>query len=56
MIETAAREVFFGGIMVGLALLFWPGEAIRRALPIFYVAFAYLLAVIFGWLPGWVFT
>jgi hypothetical protein len=56
VIETAAREVFFGGIMVGLALLFWPGEAIRRALPIFYAALAYLLAVIFGWLPGWVFT
>jgi hypothetical protein len=55
-IEAAAREVFFGGIMVGLALLFWPGDAIRRALPIFYLALGYLLAVIFGWLPSWVFT
>ena len=56
VIEAAARELFFGGIMAGLALLFWPGDAIRRVLPFFFLALAYLLAVIFGLLPGWVFT
>jgi hypothetical protein len=55
-IELAAREVFFGGIMVGLVLLFLPAAAIGRALPILCVGLGYLLAVIFGLLPGWAFT
>ena len=55
-IESAAREVFFGGIMVGLVLLFLPAAAIRRAVSILCVGLGYLVAVIFGLLPGWTFT
>ena len=55
-IEAAAREVFFGGIMVALALLFLPGSALRRARPLYLLALGYLLAMIFGLLPRWEFT
>ena len=42
-IQSAAREVYFGGIMIGLILLFWPGDALRRAYPLFAVAYLWLL-------------
>ena len=54
-IETAARELFFGMLMVSLALLYAPFDASRRALPVFAVAIAYLLATSAGLLPGWSF-
>lgn len=55
-IEAAAREVFFGGIMVALALLFWPGNALGRARVVYGLALVYLLSMIFGVLPRWEFT
>ena len=44
-IQSAARELYFGGIMIGLILLFWPGDALRRAYPLFAVAYLWLLVV-----------
>jgi len=55
-IESAAREVFFGGIMAALALLFWPGDALGRARPVFLLVLVYLAAMAFGLLPRWQFT
>ena len=55
-IEAAAREVFFGGIMVALTLLFWPGDGLRRARLFYAVCLVYLVAMIAGLLPRWEFT
>jgi hypothetical protein len=55
-IEAAAREVFFGGVMVALTLLFYSDSALRRARPAFVLALAYLLAMAAGLLPRWEFT
>ncbi len=55
-IEVAAREVFFGGIVAALALLFAPGDALRRALPIFLTGLACLALTILGLLPRWFFS
>lgn len=55
-IESAAREVFFGGLMAGLALLFGPPTWLRRAQPVLYAGLAVLLATSLGLLPRWFFT
>jgi hypothetical protein len=44
-IQSAAREVYFGGIMIGLILLFWPGDALRRSYPLFAAAYLWLWVV-----------
>ena len=54
-LELAAREVFFGMMMVSLALLYLPRDANRATLPAFAAAIAYLLATSAGLLPGWSF-
>jgi hypothetical protein len=54
-IELGAREIFFGMLMVSLALLYTERDANRIALPGFVVAIAYLLATSAGWLPEWSF-
>lgn len=55
-IEIAAREIFFGGLIVNLVLLFAPIDAGRRALPFFFALYAWALLSLAGLLPGWVFT
>lgn len=55
-IESAAREVFFGGIMAALALGFGPPRWLRVAQPFLYAGLAALLATTFGLLPSWFFT
>lgn len=55
-IEAAAREVFFGGLMVLLVLLFCSSDALRRARALYAVALAYVLAMVLGLLPRWEFT
>lgn len=54
-IELAAREIFFGALMAGLALLFLPGDANRRALPWLGALYAAVLATDVGLLPSWSF-
>ncbi len=56
MIEIAAREIFFGGLMVGLVLLFARTDAVRRGLPWFIVLYAAALASLAGIVPSWTFT
>jgi hypothetical protein len=55
-IESAAREVFFGGLMVALVLLYGPASWLRRSLPVFFVGLAILLVTSFGLLPFWFFS
>ena len=55
-IEVAAREVFFGGTMAALALLFAHRDALRRALPLFVAGLAYLVATTAGFVPRWFFS
>jgi hypothetical protein len=55
-IESAAREVFFGGMMAAFALSFGPLEWLRRAQPLGYAGLAVLLATSFGLLPRWFFS
>ena len=50
-IESAAREVFFGAIMAACALLFLPPAAVLRAVPVFILGCAWLLAMSAGLLP-----
>ena len=38
-IQSGARELYFGGLMVGFILLYWPGGALRRAYPLFLIAY-----------------
>lgn len=54
-IELGARELFFGGLMANLALLFLGARVHRAALPVFAVAYLYLFAMAVGWLPHWSF-
>lgn len=54
-IELGARELFFGMMMVGLALLYPSRDANRVALPLFTAAIAILMATSAGWLPAWSF-
>jgi hypothetical protein len=56
VIELAAREVFFGLIMLDFLLLFLPGRAARRSWPVFGAAGAVLLFTLLGWIPHWTFT
>jgi hypothetical protein len=55
-IESAAREVFFGGIMCGLALLYAPASWLRAGLPALLVGLAIVLATSLGLLPFWFFS
>lgn len=55
-IESAARELFFGGMMAALVLCFGPAAWLRRALPVGFAGLALLLATRFGLLPGWFFS
>ncbi len=55
-IEAAAREVFFGLMVVQLSLLFAERDWIVRLLPITLSAYALLLVAGFGWLGSWFFT
>jgi hypothetical protein len=52
-IELGARELFFGMLMVSLALLYTQRDTNRIALPFFGVAIAYLTATSLGWLQEW---
>ncbi len=54
-IELGAREIFFGMMMVSLALLYPERDANRLALPLFGAVIAMLLATSAGWLPSWSF-
>ena len=54
-IELAARELFFGAIMVSLALLFARADWSSRALPFLAVAIAVLMLSSAGVLPRWSF-
>lgn len=56
VIESAAREVFFGGMMAALVLCFGPAAWLRRALPIGLAGLGVLLATSFGLLPRWFFS
>ena len=55
-IEIAAREIFFGVLIVSLILLFAPFDANRRALPWWIALFALALASRTPLVPHWVFT
>ena len=55
-IELAAREVFFGLLMLNLLCLWLPLSVQRRVWPIFVGAVAVLLLTSAGWLPDWTFT
>ena len=55
-IEFAAREVFFGGMMLGLALLYAPASWLRACLPALLVGLAIVLATSLGLLPFWFFS
>lgn len=52
-IEVSAREVLFGGLYVGLMLLFAPRAVNARVLPLFVALYAYLVAAGFGVVPRW---
>ena len=55
-IESAAREVFFGGKMAALVLCFAPASWMRVARPIGFAGLAVLLATTFGLVPRWFFS
>ena len=55
-IEIAAREIFFGGLIVNLVLLFTPFDANRRTLPFWIAFYAWALLSMTPLLPRWVFT
>jgi hypothetical protein len=50
-IEAGARELFFGGMVVGLTLLFAPARGLSLALPICCAVYTYMVAMTLGWLP-----
>ncbi|MGH0037078.1 MAG: hypothetical protein ACQGVK_18790 [Myxococcota bacterium] len=54
-VELAAREIFFGGLIVFLLLLFDERRAAPRSLYLFVPVYAYLFAMAVGWLPHWSF-
>jgi hypothetical protein len=54
-IELGAREIFFGMMMVSLALLYPERDVNRLALPLFGAGIAILMATSAGWLPSWSF-
>ena len=47
-IQFGAREAFFGGLLVNLALLFWPRDLHSRALWIFLAYYAALATLRFA--------
>jgi hypothetical protein len=55
-IESAARELFFGGMMAALVLCFAPLAWMQRARPLGFAGLAVLLATTFGLLPRWFFS
>lgn len=55
-IELAAREIFFGGLIVNLVLLFAARDLNRRALPWLIGLYLVALGSLVGWLPRWTFT
>ena len=55
VLESAAREFFFGALMISLALLYPRRDLLTPGLPIFAAALAFLLAAGAGWLPGFSF-
>jgi hypothetical protein len=54
-VELAARELFFGGLLAFLLLLFEGRLAAVRSLWLFVPAYAYLFAMAVGWVPHWSF-
>lgn len=54
-IEVGARELFFGMMMISLALLYTQRDVNRIALPIFALAIAILMGTSAGLLPAWSF-
>lgn len=54
-VELAARELFFGGLLAFLLLLFEGGRLAPRSLWGFVPAYAYVFAMAVGWLPHWSF-
>ena len=55
-IEVAARELFFGALMISSLLLFARSDLHRRLMPFFAALCLYLLATSLGLLPAWRFT
>lgn len=54
-IESAARELFFGGFMVALLLLAAERKLLTRAFPVFALFYLYLFSMFIGILPRWTF-
>ncbi len=52
VIETAARELFFGMLFSAAILTLWPTPLLQRVRPLFALACAAALLVRAGWLPG----
>jgi hypothetical protein len=55
VVELAARELFFGGLLAFLLLLFEGRRAAPRSLWVFVPAYGYVFAMALGWLPHWSF-
>jgi hypothetical protein len=55
-IEVAARELFFGALMINSLLVFSRGGLHRKAMPLLAAFCIYLLAVSLGLLPRWRFS
>ena len=56
LVQLGAREIFFGGLMAGLVTLAWPGNLLRRLLPLFLIFYGYVLATLLELVPHWSFT
>ena len=52
-IESAAHELFFGGLVIALLLSLLRRDVLHRMLPAFVLFYAYLLAMVIGVLPRW---
>lgn len=55
-IELGARELLFGTLMANMLAFFAPASWSRRLLPASAGFYALLVAMAWGWLPGWSFN
>ena len=51
LVQSGARELFFGSVLVNLLLLFLPRATNHRLLPVFATFYALLLSAHFWWAP-----
>ena len=56
LIQSGARELFFGSLFVNLVLLFYDRDVNRKLLPLFGLLLATLVAVRLWLAPGWGFN